>query len=427
VATVIELDDMQAGYLRLVDEVLTRGRRVSPRGQPTIELPHTTLVLSRPSYATPVGVGRGLSLPLASAETTHLTAGISDAGQLVKVAPAFSQFMNGDRLLGAYGPRIYEQVPNVLVALSRDSETRQAGVQIWRPDELEHDESRDVPCTLSLHWEVRDGRLDAFTVMRSNDVFLGVPYDVTMFTRLQLTLAWALGVAVGTYTHTAFSMHIYERDVHTLEHLTAPEVVVESPVPAYGVGRHDSNPGERFAQTSVARWSRARHWAKIAMLDLPTRVYIPESGIWHRDKLRPYWTNGLLCSHCHYVLPRTVEFFYSLGRDNAWKSRCRDCMKVQVVARPSQLSEARFAQRCARYGVTPEWYAEQLVLQNYLCAICRRPPDNGRYRDFVIDHDHVTGFARGLLCSNCNQALGLVEDDVDRLGAAIDYLRKHSD
>ncbi len=263
---------MQVGYLQLVDEILTHGRRVSPRGQPTIELPHTTIVLRRPNYATPVGIGRGLSLPLASAETTHLTAGISDAKQLVKITSAFSQFMNGARLLGAYGPRIYAQIPNMLVTLSRDSETRQAGVQIWRPDELEHD-SKDVPCTLSLHWEVRNGCLDAFTVMRSNDVFLGVPYDVTMFTRLQLTLAWALGVAVGTYTHTAFSMHIYERDVHILEHLTAPDSITESPVLAYGIGRHDSNPGERFAQTSVARWIRARHWAKIAMLDLPTKVY----------------------------------------------------------------------------------------------------------------------------------------------------------
>jgi thymidylate synthase len=423
-ATLIEINDLQNGYLRIIDEVLTNGRSVAPRGQKTIELPAVSIILKRPEYATPINMGRGLNLALASAETTQLTAGISDVVQLQKIAPIFEKFTNNFRLRGAYGPRIHDQMPRVVTALSRDSETRQAGVNIWRHDELDDTENRDVPCTLSLYWQVRDGYLEAFTTMRSNDAFLGVPYDITMFTRLQQTIAWALGVGVGEYTHHAFSLHVYERDLNAIDQMHSVEFAEPSPVRAFGIGKHDSNPGDRLASTAVNRWMRARHWAKLAMMKLPSVAYIPDSGLWHQKQLMPYWSDGLLCSHCNYILPRTVEFFYALGRSNEWKSRCRDCMKTQHVARPSQQTEAQFAQRCAKYGVTPEWYQEQLITQNNVCAICNAIPDNGRYKDFVIDHCHETGIARGLLCSNCNQALGLVGDDIDRLGRAIDYLRK---
>lgn len=68
------------------------------------------------------------------------------------------------------------------------------------------------------------------------------------------------------------------------------------------------------------------------------------------------------------------------------------------------------------YGVTPEEVNEQLEKQGGLCAICVKAPAS------QLDHDHVSGKMRGLLCSPCNQALGLFGDDCERLERAIDYL-----
>jgi len=73
-------------------------------------------------------------------------------------------------------------------------------------------------------------------------------------------------------------------------------------------------------------------------------------------------------------------------------------------------------------GITLEQYESILAAQDGLCAICGNPP-NGQGR-LHIDHDHETGMARGLLCSNCNPGLGYFKDDPERLRLAIEYLER---
>lgn len=70
-----------------------------------------------------------------------------------------------------------------------------------------------------------------------------------------------------------------------------------------------------------------------------------------------------------------------------------------------------------------EIYDTFFAEQKGLCAICKEPsPPEGPA--FHIDHDHASGEVRGLLCRRCNWLLGHAEDSVDRLNAAIDYLRR---
>src|SRR5262245_41793994 len=65
-----------------------------------------------------------------------------------------------------------------------------------------------------------------------------------------------------------------------------------------------------------------------------------------------------------------------------------------------------------------------------VCAICEQPETaigvHGEIRLLNVDHDHVTGKVRGLLCSNCNTALGLFRDEVRNLVSAIKYLLDHN-
>lgn len=70
--------------------------------------------------------------------------------------------------------------------------------------------------------------------------------------------------------------------------------------------------------------------------------------------------------------------------------------------------------------MTREAYDQLFEKQQGLCAICKKE-DNIR---LCVDHDHVTGKVRGLLCKNCNGLLGYAHDSVDALQNAIDYLRQ---
>lgn len=90
----------------------------------------------------------------------------------------------------------------------------------------------------------------------------------------------------------------------------------------------------------------------------------------------------------------------------------------------------RARRRLAKYNMTPERYDEMVVAQNGVCAICLKPPS----RAFDVDHDHACcpqGVScgeciRGLLCFNCNSALGKLKDDVDSLKRAVTYLTQRS-
>ena len=73
-----------------------------------------------------------------------------------------------------------------------------------------------------------------------------------------------------------------------------------------------------------------------------------------------------------------------------------------------------------RYGLTKDQFDELFDSQGRCCAICKTK-DKGP-KDWHIDHDHVTGKVRGVLCRHCNPMLGKAKDDPDILRRAADYL-----
>jgi Autographiviridae endonuclease VII len=78
------------------------------------------------------------------------------------------------------------------------------------------------------------------------------------------------------------------------------------------------------------------------------------------------------------------------------------------------------------FGITIEQYDEMFKAQKGLCKLCRKPEPgtrNGKRKMLAVDHDHVTGKVRGLLCSKCNTALGLFNESPELLEAAITYLK----
>ena len=75
------------------------------------------------------------------------------------------------------------------------------------------------------------------------------------------------------------------------------------------------------------------------------------------------------------------------------------------------------------YGITYAEYESMLQAQGGGCAICGQTPEQ-EGRRLPIDHCHTTNKVRGILCTKCNQALGMMDDDTDRLAKAIQYLHK---
>lgn len=155
----------------------------------------------------------------------------------------------------------------------------------------------------------------------------------------------------------------------------------------------------------------------------------------------------VICRKCD-VSKHPDDFGKDASRSTGRHPYCRDCKRAQQRAAydPARSSERHRAWRLANaqrnkernreyrkqnamrirnqrllrdYGITLEEYECRLNQQGGVCAICSVPPGE---KVLAVDHCHIGGQVRGLLCDNCNQALGKFRDDVDLLQRAIAYL-----
>lgn len=110
---------------------------------------------------------------------------------------------------------IFNQLEMVENMLKKDPASRQAVIHIKQARNLLKYPTKDVNCTVCLQFFIREGKLYLTVYMRSNDLWMGFPNDVFQFTAIQIYLAMRLGVQLGSYTHIAGSLHLYERDYKT--------------------------------------------------------------------------------------------------------------------------------------------------------------------------------------------------------------------
>ena len=119
------------------------------------------------------------------------------------------------------------------------------------------------------------------------------------------------------------------------------------------------------------------------------------------------------CGKCDEWKPKTLEFFYFRKARNCWEGPCRQCRsdrgKEEYATRSPEARNNWAASIKYRYGITEDEYWERFENQRGVCKICKRPQKDGR--KLAVDHDHLTGEIRGLLCYKCNTAAGLIDDD----------------
>lgn len=121
---------------------------------------------------------------------------------------------------------------------------------------------------------------------------------------------------------------------------------------------------------------------------------------------------------------KNISYFYTGRRD------CKDCKNA--AARKKYIDDPQTTQRNLirmrerakerRYGITQEDFDKMLSEQNNKCKICSIEFKGTKYTH--IDHCHDTNRVRGLLCNDCNLALGQFNDNTDILDNAIKYLQK---
>lgn len=133
---------------------------------------------------------------------------------------------DGNTIHGGYGPRLFNmhgeinQVETVIELLKERPNTRRAVIQIVDAKDLKK-QYKDIPCTCTLQFAIREKKLNMFTSMRSNDAFIGLPHDIFCFTMLQEIIARSVGVELGTYNHSVGSLHLYEEQLKQSEEYLA--------------------------------------------------------------------------------------------------------------------------------------------------------------------------------------------------------------
>ena len=92
--------------------------------------------------------------------------------------------------------------------------------------------------------------------------------------------------------------------------------------------------------------------------------------------------------------------------------------KSDIYKKSKKYKESKFKTYLKRkYRISPEEYSELLQQRNGVCDICKM-----LQKKLVIDHNHITGMVRGVLCHNCNKGIGFLKDNTTILNNAIKYL-----
>lgn len=128
-----------------------------------------------------------------------------------------------------------------------------------------------------------------------------------------------------------------------------------------------------------------------------------------------------VCTRCDSEKP--IEEFYVCSRSLGGRKRiCKECMKAQHRSWTSRSRETlRDKWLRLEYGITTEDFERMLAAQGGVCAICKNP-ESIEGRPLSVDHCHESERVRGLLCTACNQALGLLGDSPELTAAATRYL-----
>jgi hypothetical protein len=127
-----------------------------------------------------------------------------------------------------------------------------------------------------------------------------------------------------------------------------------------------------------------------------------------------------ICGKCK-QLKSLVDFYKRSAAKDGYAPHCKKCgleyARTQRANDPEWTRKKKNSSLKFAFGITLDDYEAMAEAQGHICAICRLPKT-----PLCVDHCHVTGKVRGLLCHDCNKMLGFANDNTDVLSRAIEYL-----
>ncbi|MDH5857788.1 thymidylate synthase [Lampropedia aestuarii] len=161
--------------------------------------------------------GRGWNPAFAVVEAAWIVSGRNDVKPLKHFIGSYDRFSDdGQTLHGAYGYRLRhhfkrDQIEAAIDELATSPESRRVVMTLFAPNDLGLD-SKDIPCNTQVTLRRVRGRLEMTVSNRSNDLWLGVPYNWFVFRVLQHFIADRLGIVCGVQRHVSSYVHLYEKD-----------------------------------------------------------------------------------------------------------------------------------------------------------------------------------------------------------------------
>lgn len=216
---VVVHDTVDDAWLTMLRMLLERREIADTHNGATRELVGCTITLDAARVQFLLNPRRALSPIYASAELLWYLSGTRKGKMIQAYAAQYANYLDEKgEAHGAYGFRMRKMYGDLLSAMvnviQTSPSTRQAVIPIFGPIDvlaIREGGCKDVPCTISWQFLMRDSLLHMICTMRSNDIWLGFPYDVYVNTTIHKMLAGALGVGVGLYKHDAGSMHLYSK------------------------------------------------------------------------------------------------------------------------------------------------------------------------------------------------------------------------
>lgn len=207
-------------FADLRDQAAAGNEETSRDGAVVGELINPVIVIEDPTRGIITSKQRGMPMRYAVGELMWYLSGSNKTRDIAQYSLKWDDISDdGEHSNSAYGYRIhtkfgFDQWMHVKNLLTSDPNSRQALIHIKEPS---CQYTKDLPCTICLQFLIRDSRLHMTVYMRSNDIWMGFPYDVFSFTAFQIKMAFELGCEIGTYTHMAGSLHLYGRDYETFK------------------------------------------------------------------------------------------------------------------------------------------------------------------------------------------------------------------
>ena len=201
-------------FQRAYAEVNQWGEVVESRIGKTKHITDVTITVYFPRNNVCLDKARNLSLRYLLAELHWYLSGSNKVADIAPYAKMWNDLTDdGETLNSAYGYRIFhkfgfDQLQYCIDKLKKNPYDRQAVIHI---KEASNTPTKDTPCTCLLQFTCFRNRLHLHTYMRSNDVWLGLPYDMAFFTTLLQIVSEEVGIPIGVYHHTVGDLHLYER------------------------------------------------------------------------------------------------------------------------------------------------------------------------------------------------------------------------